>query len=269
MLSIVESEQLSLAARAKPVPRRIRSFDSTEIWYDFYERPGDTAVVILPGFWRTRRHPSLAHLAGIIAAHGHSVAVVDLRGHGDSGGTFGFNRNEYMDIEAVLNDLEEHRGRLRLAVIGLSLGGAVAVTFAARTSFDVRGLILISAVSNFGKIHPRLNPLELPRHLAFGQAFRWPRFDWGFLRSPKLVAAAEIQEVSCPACLIHVVNDWLIHHDHSRELQSAHRGPCDLHLIDLPVGYHADRIFSASPGKVEPIIDAFLDKYLPLTENSE
>lgn len=265
MLSISNSEQLSDPLRAKRVPRRIRSFDSTEIWYDFYERSGDSAVIILPGFWRTRRHESLAMLATSIADQGRSVAVVDLRGHGDSGGRFGFNRNEYLDVEAVVRDLEQHRGKLRLAVIGLSLGGAVATTFAARTSFDVCGLVLISAVANFGKIHPRLNPFELPRHLAFGQAFRWPRFDWGFLRSPKLVAASEIREVTCPTCLIHVVDDWLIHHDHSRELQSAHPGQCDLHLIELPCGYHADRIFTASPGKAEAIIDGFLDRHLPLT----
>ena len=250
---------------ARPVPRRVSSFDGTEIWYDVYDRPGDTAVIVLPGFWRTRRHDSLLRLASLFSTRGHTVAVVDLRGHGDSGGKFGFNRDEYRDVEAVVSDLETRRGPLRLVIVGLSLGGAVAVTFAARTTFDVDGLILISAVADFEKIRPRLNPLELPRHLALGQAFRWPRFDWRFLRSPKMVAAADIRDVSCPACLIHVVDDWLIHHDHSRELQSAHRGPCDLHLIELPSGYHADRIFSAAPGTLEPIIEAFLDEYLPLT----
>lgn len=252
------------SSSAKPVPRRIQSFDGTEIWYDIYERPGEAAVVILPGFWRTRRHPSLTNLAAAIAERGRSVIVVDLRGHGDSGGTFGFNRDEYRDVEAVLTDIESHRGALQLVVIGLSLGGAVAVTLAARTQFDVRGLILISAVADFEKIHPRLNPLELPRHLAFGQALRWPRFDWHFLKSSKLVAAAEIRDVSCPTCLIHVVDDWLIHHDHSRELQRAHRGRCDLHLIEIPGGYHADRIFSAATGQAEAIIETFLDEHLPV-----
>ncbi|HUF11070.1 MAG TPA: alpha/beta fold hydrolase [Rhodothermales bacterium] len=249
---------------AIPVPRRVLSFDGTEIWYDFYEAAGDAAVVILPGFWRTRRHPALTQLAATISRRGHSVAVVDLRGHGDSGGRFGFNREEYRDVEAVLTDVERHRGRLRLVVVGLSLGGAVAVTLTARSDFDIQGLILISAVADFEKIRPRVNPFELPRHLAFGQAFRWPRFDWRFLRSPKLVAAEEIRNVSCPACLIHVVGDWLINHEHSRALQAAHRGPCDLHLIEVPGGYHADRIFSAAPGRVEAIIERFLDERFSL-----
>lgn len=265
-LQMIEIEKNLSGDIARPVPRRILSFDGTVIWYDFYERPGDAVVVVLPGFWRTRRHESLRTLAAAITSSERSVAVVDLRGHGESGGRFGFNREEYRDVELVLEDLERHRGRLRFVILGLSLGGAVAVTLAARTDHDVRGLVLISAVADFEKIRPRLNPLELPRHLAFGQAFRWPRFDWRFLRSPKLVAAAEIREVSCATCLIHVVNDWLIHHDHSCELKAAHQGECELHLIELPVGYHADRIFSAAPGRVEEIIDHFLDAHLPVQE---
>lgn len=265
MLNMPDLEHSVGGREAKAVPRRVASFDGTEIFYDLYQRPGETAVVILPGFWRTRRHPSLKALASLITRQGHSVAVIDLRGHGESGGTFGFNRDEYRDVASVIDHLESHRGPLRLVVVGLSLGGAVAVTIAARTTFDIRGLVLISAVADFQKIRPRINPLEMPHHLAFGQALRWPRFDWRFLRSPKLVASADMKDVSCPVCLIHVVGDWLIHHDHSRELQRAHRGSCDLHLIEIPGGYHADRIFSAAPGQAEAIILPFLDQHLPLT----
>ncbi|MDX1584914.1 MAG: alpha/beta fold hydrolase [Thermoanaerobaculia bacterium] len=240
----------------------VRSFDSIEIWYDLYEGAAETLVVILPGFWRTRRHPSISRFASILADRGHSVAVVDLRGHGDSGGRFGFNRHEHLDAEAVIRDVRERRGPERIVVVGLSLGGAVAVSLAARTRENIDGLILVSAVSDFEKIRPRLNPLELPRHLSWGQAFRWPRFVWSFFSSPKLVAAAEIERVSAPACMIHVVDDWLIDHRHSEELHASHPGCSELHLMEIPGGHHADRIFSVAPGRVESIIDRFLERHL-------
>lgn len=253
------------AEAAPPTAISLLSFDGTEIWYDLYDRPGDALVLVLPGFWRTRRHESMASIATRLASRGYSVAVVDLRGHGDSGGRFGFNRDEYRDVEAVLEDLERRKGKLRLALMGLSLGGAVAVTLAARTDFEISCIVLISPVADFDRIRPKIRPLEMPQHIAWGQALRWPKFDWRFFRTPKLVAAEEIGEVDAPTCLIHVVDDWLIDHEHSETLHSSHHGESELHLIDLPCGYHADRIFSIAPGKLESIIEPYLQSHLPLT----
>ncbi len=108
---MIEIKQDLSNPAANRVSRAVRSFDGTDIWYDFYERPGDAVVVVLPGFWRTRRHASLTKLAEIITRRGRSVAVLDLRGHGESGGRFGFNRDEFRDVELVLADLERLRGK--------------------------------------------------------------------------------------------------------------------------------------------------------------
>lgn len=264
-MSVIDSQTRRNQSGPPPsrvLPFSVKSFDSTEIWYDVYESAGDTAVVILPGFWRTRRHDSISGLAERLASLGHTVAAVDLRGHGDSGGRFGFNRYEYRDAEVVIHDLIRRRGPLRIALMGLSLGGAVAVSLAARTELDIRCLVLVSAVADFEKIRPRLNLVEIPHHIAWKQAFHWPRFDWSFLRSPKLVASSEIGDVTVPTCLIHVVDDWLIHHEHSEELHASHRGASELHLMHIPGGYHADRIFSVAPGRVESIVEPFLDEHL-------
>src|SRR5258705_1164393 len=80
------------------VSRTVNSFDGTRIQYDLYEAPSRTAVVIVPGFWRYRRHPSMTHLALWLQSEGYRTAVVDPRGHGDSEGTYGFNLNEHYDV---------------------------------------------------------------------------------------------------------------------------------------------------------------------------
>lgn len=239
------------------------SFDGTPIWYDLRRAAGSGFIVVLPGFWRTRRHPSIAGMSTALHEAGYSVATLDLRGHGDSGGRFGFNRDEYRDAEAVLGDLQRRHEASRFALIGLSLGGAVAVTTAARTTFDVRCLMLISPVADFRRIRPKIQPARLPRHLSARQALHWPRFEWQFFRTPKLRAVEEIASLDRPVCLIHAVDDWLVHHEHSEMLHEASGGRCELHLLDEPCGYHADRLFTTAPGKVESIVEPFLRRHFP------
>src|SRR5216684_3810755 len=119
----------------------IESFDATRIAYDLYDLPSRTLVLVVPGFWRFRRHPSMTGLAGRLNALGYRTAIVDPRGHGDSGGVYGFNLHE-QPTEGV-------------ALIALSYGASVAISMAARhPDMPVTSLFLISAVADFGMIVP-------------------------------------------------------------------------------------------------------------------
>jgi len=70
--------------------------------------------------------------------------------------------------------------------------------------------------------------------------------------------------VHVPICLIHVKNDWLIGHDHSMALYEAANEPKELHVIDIPGNYHADRIFSVAANEVDPVFAEFLRRYTPV-----
>jgi len=192
----------------------IPSFDKTRIAYDLYEAPSRTTVVIVPGFWRFRRHPSMLNLAGWLQNEGYRTAIMDPRGHGDSEGTYGFNLHEHHDVAAVIEDLRQNTQTEAITLIGLSYGGAIAITSAARDDLHVSSLILISPVADFSMIIPRINPFTIHRHIAVSQAFHRPRFDWRLMRSPKLSALEDVARVNAPLCLIHVKNDWLIGHTH-------------------------------------------------------
>ncbi len=231
-----------------PTGQIVRSFDGTEIHYDLYDAPSRAAVLVVPGFWRDRRHPSMVQLANSLNELGYLVAILDLRGHGDSGGTYGFNYNEHYDVAAVADDLLRHsRSVASITLVGLSYGGAIAISTAARHELPIASLLLISPVADRAMVTPRLNPFTMHRHIAFSQALKRPRFEWRVRRSPSFRALDDITSVSSPVCLIHVKNDWLVDHRHSIALYEN----------------HADRIFRVASAQVDPIVREFLERYTP------
>ena len=255
-------QRLDPPTAIQPVTKVVDSFDGTAIHYDWYDARSRSAIVIVPGFWRDRSHPAMVRLATHLRHSGYSTAVVDPRGHGDSGGTYGFNLHEHHDIAAVATDLQEAGGVDRIVLIGFSYGGSIAVSTAARhPELPFRALLLVSPVADFSMIAPRINPLTLHRHIAFSQALRRPRFEWRFRRCNKLRALDDIAAVRLPLCLIHVKNDWLVGHRHSVALYDAANEPKELHVIDIPGNYHADRIFSAASESIEPLFADFLARY--------
>ncbi len=255
------------ALRAAPPPAEshsVTSFDGTSIAYDVYDHTSRSLVLVIPGFWRFRRHPSMTRFAAQLNALGYRAAVMDPRGHGDSRGTYGFNFHEHHDVAAVAEDL---LGRLpveSITLVGLSYGGAIAVSTAARHALPVASLLLISPVADFRMIQPKINILTFHNHIAWSQALHKPRFEWRMRRSEKLRALDDIGNVHAPVCLVHVKNDWLVNHEHSVALYEAANEPRELHVIDMDGNYHADRMFSVASAKVDPIIAEFLAKYTPV-----
>lgn len=255
----------SRASRSLPasVRQMVRSFDDIEIHFDLYRKDSRGAVLVVPGFWRDRRHPSMIALADRVAAQGYSVAVMDSRGHGASGGMYGFNRHEHEDTAAVASAVLDSLGVDSITFVGLSYGGAIAISTAARHALPVASLLLISPVADFAMIAPRINILTMHRHIALSQALRRPRFDWRARGTEKIRALDDVDRIGAPLGLIHVKDDWLVGHDHSAALYARASEPKELHLIDVPGNYHADRLFSAVGDRVGPIMSRFLERYTP------
>jgi pimeloyl-ACP methyl ester carboxylesterase len=253
------------AAEAAPKTKTVQSFDGTTIYYDLYDNASRGAVLVVPGFWRFRRHASMKALAAQVNALGYRAAIVDPRGHGDSGGTYGFNLHEHHDVAAVAEDLLRRLPVESITLVGLSYGGAVAVSTAARHELSIASLLLISPVADFQMIVPKIDLFTFHRHIALSQALHKPRFNWRMRRSEKLRPLDDIGNVHAPLCLIHVKNDWLVSHAHSLALYEAANEPKELHVIDIEGNYHADRIFSVASAHIDPIVAEFLSRYTPKT----
>jgi uncharacterized protein len=247
-----------------PTHRIVRSFDGTDIHYDLYDAPSRAIVLVVPGFWRDRRHPAMVALAGSLDQLGYPSAIIDVRGHGNSGGTYGFNFNEHHDVAAVAGDLLARAPSVEsITLVGLSYGGAIAISTAARHELPIASLLLISPVADMTMVTPRLNPFTMHRHIAFSQALKRPRFEWRLRRRPGLRALDDIAAIDAPVCLVHVKNDWLVDHRHSVALYEKAAEPKELHIIDIKGNYHADRIFRAASAHVDPIVREFLGRYTP------
>lgn len=239
----------------------VGSADGTTIRYDFYPTGSRRLVLVVPGFWRNRRYPSMVHLAGFLNRGGYDVAVVDVRGHGDSEGVYGFNLHEQEDIYAVARQLLETQRPTGISVIGFSVGGGIAISTVARhLNLPWVSLFLISPVADFRMIVPRINPFTVHRHLSATAAMQPPSFDWRFLRSAKLRPADDIQKVPIPVAFVHVKNDWLVHHRNSLLLYEQAHEPKELHLIDMSGCYHADRILVVAKEKIEGLMSEFLQR---------
>jgi uncharacterized protein len=253
------------ATTTDPIVASVTSFDGTIITYDLYEAPSQTTIVVVPGFWRDRRHPAMRRLAAFLGDLGYRTAIIDVRGHGESGGTYGFNVHEHHDVAAVSNDLLARGGTSALTFVGFSYGAAIAISTTARHDLPVASLLLISAVAGFEMIAPRVNPFTIHRHIAFfSQAMHAPRFVWRMRKLPKIRAVDDLVNVHAPLCLIHVKNDWLIGHRHSVALYDAANEPKELHLLDIAGNYHADRIFKVASESIEPIVRDFLARHSPV-----
>ncbi|HEX7154926.1 MAG TPA: alpha/beta fold hydrolase [Thermoanaerobaculia bacterium] len=250
--------------RLQPISATVPSFDGTTIHYDFYDAPSPSLVLVVPGFWRDRKHPAMIRLAHFLHDLGYRAAIVDVRGHGDSDGTYGFNHLEHYDVEAVAKDLLRKSSTIAtITLAGFSYGGAIAISTVARHELPVSSILLVSAVADFAMITPRLNPFTIHRHIAIGNALRRPRFVWRARQSEKLRAVDDVHDVHVPICLIHVKNDWLIGHQHSMALYEAANEPKELHILDIEGNYHSDRIFSVASASIEPLVTDFLTRHTP------
>lgn len=251
----------SVSETVEPVKGIAESFDGTPIAFDLYDLPSRTLVLVVPGFWRFRRHPSMTSFALRLNALGYRVAVLDPRGHGDSGGVYGFNLHEHHDVAAVVKALQATVSFDGIAMAGLSYGASIAISATARhPELPVTSLLLISAVADFGMIMPRIsiNPFTIHRHIAFSQAFHRPRFDLAARRGAKIRPLDDIVNVHVPVDFIHVKNDWLINHAHSEALFAAANEPKELHLIDIPGQFHADHIFRVEEAKLDALVGEWL-----------
>ncbi len=259
VLGKMSSPEARLRPDHPPEMHHAVAADGTPIAFDLYPSSGRTGVLIVPGFWRTRRYATLQSIATRIASEMAPCAVMDLRGHGDSGGTFEFDRFEHLDVIAVSRMLLDVASLDGLLLLGLSSGGAIAISTAAlHRGMGISALLLVSPVGEFTRVIPRLNPFTFHRHLSFGEAIKKPRFRWP--GDDRRCPLDDARGLTLPICLIHARNDWLVSHHHSEAI-AQRAGNAALHILDVPGRYHADRLFDVAAETTWAIVREFIGRF--------
>jgi pimeloyl-ACP methyl ester carboxylesterase len=227
---------------------------SLALWVMQPEQPRNPAstIVLLHGVRLDKS--SLLPFARAFVEHGHRAVLVDLRGHGDSTGTYlTYGSVESKDVSRIIDELERRHGTGQVGLFGYSYGGAVALHAAARDP-RVAGVVAVASFASLRQVvsdyESRFFPAFAPwipaawLDAAVDDAGRIAEFD------PNDAPATAVSRSLAPLLVIHGGSDTQVPPRHARELtQSA--GP-RAELVTLEGSTH-ESILSDEDGKVRRI----------------
>ncbi|HJV10691.1 MAG TPA: alpha/beta fold hydrolase [Burkholderiales bacterium] len=215
---------------------RLRAADGVELFTWFLPARGTPKATVL--FLHGNAENISTHFMNVawMPAEGFNVLALEYRGYGSSDGTPSL-AGVQLDIDAALETLLERPDveRQRIVLFGQSLGGALAIHYAARGKQRnaLRAVIADSAFADYRAI--------VKEKLA-GFFFTWP-FQW----LPVLTVdndyspLASVRAVSpLPLLLIHGESDAIVPAHHSKRLYEAAAQPKELWL--LPTAGHIQSV---------------------------
>lgn len=252
--TIIGAAPLDLHAR--PVSFSAASGDPVHGWW--IEGARDMPSILLLHGIRSDRRAMLGR-ARLLASHGYSVLLFDLRAHGESAGdaiTFGWLESE--SATAAQQWLRSQRPRQRIGAIGVSLGGAAILLGPLPSDFDA---VVLEAV--YSDVHNALrNRLDI-RLGALAPAVA-PLLEMQI--APRLGISVEqlspidrIDRLDAPLLLIAGGRDRHTRPDEARAMYARARAP--KHFWLLPEAAHQD-FLAHSPDQYEHQVIGFLDHYL-------
>jgi alpha-beta hydrolase superfamily lysophospholipase len=161
-----------------------------------------------------------------LPAQGYNVLALDYRGYGASDGVPTL-AGVQLDIDAAMRNLLTHQGvdPKRIVLLGQSLGGALAVHYAAHGAnrSKLRALVIDSAFSDYRQI---------TREKLAGFALTWPLQWLPWLTVDNDYAPIDsIAALSMPLLFIHGDSDRVIPPHHSRQLFERAREPKELLVV--------------------------------------
>jgi predicted alpha/beta-fold hydrolase len=137
-------------------------------------REGDRVAVLVHGLGGSHESPHVQRLAGLLLPHGLRVVRMDLRGSGHglplARGSYHGGRSE--DVRAVLAEVHRWAPGSPITLIGISLGGNVALKLAGEAVEEpVPGLARVGALAPPIDLERCAALMALPRNRLYEQFF--------------------------------------------------------------------------------------------------
>jgi len=259
---------MSTAPRISPAEvlhRRARTSDRISIAYTWWRCGSPELVLLAPGFWRTRLARENLFLANYFVRRGYDAAVLDFRGHGDSGGAYTLGASEWEDVSAVIDQLVgEGRPYSRFAVLGLSVGGSIAAeALARRPDLACRALAMISSPADVAALRPRPWKAGALRQISLRNAVRAPRLSARGVLGKKPKVAEAVAKLTMPKLIVSAEGDWLVDPSHARLLATAAAPPVDHVHLEAPGSLHGDALVRYLPLRILRVLSRWFEKNAP------
>lgn len=209
-------------------------------WWIAAPSPADQTAVLIHGFGDAK--VGALAWAPTWRDLGWNLLLIDLRAHGESGGvhtTGGYFERD--DLDAVLDSLHQRwpGASKKIALFGVSLGGAVALAAAARRD-DVHAVIADATFADYrtaATVHAGLIGAPLLRLTPL--AIRWAEYLAG-ANFAEVRPLATIRSARCPIMLTHGDADPFVTDEDVAAMSVALRSrgePRDVHFIVENVGH--------------------------------
>jgi pimeloyl-ACP methyl ester carboxylesterase len=241
---------------------RVETDDGVSIAVTYCDARSRRMVVLAPGFWRRRTDRENVFVAAHLARCGYDVATFDFRGHGDSGGSYGFGRDEWQDFLAVARWYRPtHRA---LAAVGFSMGGSIAAEAIARAPFlPFRALVMVSSPSDLARLRPKPWKPSAWKMMGIGRALSPPRIDWTSASREKPRAADAVGRIRIPKLIVTFEDDWLVDPSHGDELERCAAPPAERVHLGVAGSLHADAVVRFAPVAFLRVLTRFLKEHFP------
>jgi len=209
----------------------VTTIDGVDIsgWYIAGTRP--EGIVLVHGVHANRGY--LIPQAEILAGAGYHVMLIDLRGHGYSGGrvmTYGYR--EAWDVQAAVDYLLALPEVEQVGALGHSLGGA-AVVRAAATDDRIRAIVVQSSYSSLSR--------AIDESFQNYSVFPKQPFAPLFISIAEIIVGAQVSDVDSardlatmsprPVLIIHSVDDNLFPLHHAETMFQAAQEPKELWTV--------------------------------------
>ncbi|MFP4355363.1 MAG: alpha/beta hydrolase [Phycisphaerae bacterium] len=190
-------------------------------------------AVLLHGLWDSKAR--FFGLAQRLAGAGFDVILPDNRAHGNSSGQYiTWGAKEKGDVKTVVDTMiQRHDLSAEVYVVGLSMGGCIAVQYAAHDP-RVQGVLAIAPAAGAREVFRRMFPFSSDASLdeAIEKAGQMASFQPS--RASAVQAASRLR---CPLIVVHGRMDMTVPISHGRAIHRAAAGPKVIHEIPLAGHY--------------------------------
>lgn len=227
----------------------------------FIDSTGTQTILLLHGSDDAKDSIALLELSQTLVKHNYDVLLIDMRGHGESGGDqFAMGQWSDRDIDGALEYLRG-RGVTQIGVIGHSLGGVVAL-WSAPDRPTLRAIVADSAFADpSSAVKTEMTHIGSLSTLFVPGVYMMGSLLYGTDWANYLPERAMTRLNDRPVLLIHGAADNTIPVENAYRLQKAGANNPNLQVWITPTSDHLRSYFD-HPQEYRERVLAFFDRYL-------